>query len=98
MGKKSRQKHQRRVIPQQSKSQSPATSSTLGERLAEQAAAPRVTVKDGFADYSQIRSDIRRILMILLLSASILAAAVIVNARSSVLRNAGSSIAKFLEF
>jgi len=97
MGKKSRQKHQRRAVPQQSAKVAPIQNTMLGERLAEQAAAPRIPVKDGFSDYSKIRSDIRRILMILAISVSVLAASVVVNSRSSVLRDAGSSIANFLE-
>ena len=97
MGKKSKQKQNRRKQqPQQVQSRPampmPATSA-LGERLASQVAAPA----GGAEDYGYVRADMRKIGIFFVVVVAFLAATVIVNARSSILLDAGSTLAHFLE-
>ncbi len=99
MGKKSRQKRQKgqqtkplqkpqemRVIP---------TETALGSRLAQGVATPSKVVSSD--DYSHIRGEIRRILLYMAVVAVVLSSAVILNAKSNILRNVGGKISSFLE-
>jgi hypothetical protein len=96
MGKKSRSKQQRQNTkkPQaQQRVEAVIPSATmLGAKLA---GGPQV--KNTEVDYGYVRSDIRRILILLVVMVAVLTTSVIVNSRSNLLQRAGSAIARFLE-
>jgi|GEM_PF-5236756 len=102
MGKKSLAKKQRQQAKQSAKATvkptvgMPVTSivsaTNLGNRLATQPGKAAAV-----ADYSYVRSDIKRILMFLLVVIVLLVTAVIVNSRTTLLNRAGSKVAHFLQ-
>ena len=96
MGKKSRSKQQQRQNKGKTQG-TPAqilvpTMSVLGSKLASTPSS-RATSE---ADYSYVRSDIRRILVLLVIIVAIMISGLIVNTRSTLLRRAGSSVAHFI--
>ena len=100
MGKKSKQKQQRKqsgapvkqsAAPRQDSGVLAAAGTISSDR---QTGHHRVAIS---TDYSYVRSDIRRISLLLLVMASILIASVIVNVRSPWLKKGGHAIAHFLD-
>jgi len=101
MGKKSRAKLQRQQAARNSSKPTakanpivaPVMSTALGSKLA----APSQSRAVAQADYSYVRSDIKRILLLLLVVVVLLLCGVIINTRSTALRTAGSKVAGFLQ-
>lgn len=102
MGKKSRQKRQKNNLPKPGKltveQQILPTETALGSRLAQASSLQVGSVRKGtqMDDYSHVRSEVKRILVFLGLIVVVLSSAVILNTRSSVLRNLGGDISSFL--
>jgi hypothetical protein len=113
MGKKSRQKNQRhgQTAQKQKKQVQPVqtSSSAFGQHLSQiegnkpvQQTAQSQTiaapvVRDAMSDHDAVRNDIRRILTLLCISVALLIVAVIVNAHTTYLRDAGAAVARFLQ-
>lgn len=108
MGKKSKQKKLRAKQPAtattQSRTSSPRESSALGDALfsGSPVSVTAAPVRPGSAkantviDYGYVRVEIKLILIYLLLVVSLLAATVIVNARTTWLGTAGTEVARVI--
>lgn len=104
MGKKSKQKQFRKVNSQNPSSKGNSASlesrpintnsaAILGTKLS--SGGPVKT--DLFSDYSYVRRDIRKIVLLIIGLVVILAAAVIVNQKTDLLIDGGNSLSSFLE-
>ncbi|CAN5140469.1 hypothetical protein BH11PAT4_BH11PAT4_2200 [soil metagenome] len=99
MGKKSRQKRQKTNEPKPMQKvvqeQVMPTETALGSRLAQGMNTQTAVMKSD--DYSLVRSEIRRIVLYMVVVAAVLASIVIISSRSTFLKNTGGKISTFLQ-
>ena len=96
MGKKSKQKQNRKVSHQ---APDPIVSHlSMGTALGQKLGQPATVKLEMFGDYAYVRKDIARILWLLLALVGLLGVTYIINLQTTWLISAGSQISSFLHF